>query len=159
MGLVQWGGREEKDAFHTEIAPPCVCPCAHGRPHATQLYQHVPESRWPIVYSPRYNITFMGLEKLHPFDAGKWGKVISFLKGMQGPMRPYMCFFQPTFPTPVPRPSQCPPYTSCHLPGPGSVLILPSTHGGKGAFEHRLVLSLSVEAHRRGADEGWAQGS
>ncbi|XP_072641077.1 histone deacetylase 11 isoform X2 [Canis lupus baileyi] len=49
-------------------------------PHTTQLYQHVPETRWPIVYSPRYNITFMGLEKLHPFDAGKWGKVISFLK-------------------------------------------------------------------------------
>ncbi|XP_069906089.1 histone deacetylase 11 isoform X1 [Oryctolagus cuniculus] len=49
-------------------------------PHSTQLYQHVPESRWPIVYSPRYNITFMGLEKLHPFDAGKWGKVINFLK-------------------------------------------------------------------------------
>lgn len=37
------------------------------------------------MYSPRYNITFMGLEKLHPFDAGKWGKVISFLKGMEGP--------------------------------------------------------------------------
>ncbi|XP_016071130.1 PREDICTED: histone deacetylase 11 [Miniopterus natalensis] len=51
-----------------------------GRPHATQLYQPVPEARWPIVYSPRYNITFLGLEKLHPFDAGKWGKVISFLK-------------------------------------------------------------------------------
>uniref|UniRef100_A0A8C0NIX5 Histone deacetylase 11 n=1 Tax=Canis lupus familiaris TaxID=9615 RepID=A0A8C0NIX5_CANLF len=51
-----------------------------GMPHTTQLYQHVPETRWPIVYSPRYNITFMGLEKLHPFDAGKWGKVISFLK-------------------------------------------------------------------------------
>lgn len=32
------------------------------------------------MYSPRYNITFMGLEKLHPFDAGKWGKVINFLK-------------------------------------------------------------------------------
>ncbi|XP_059544290.1 histone deacetylase 11 isoform X8 [Myotis daubentonii] len=52
-----------------------------GMPHTTQLYQHVPETRWPIVYSSRYNITFMGLEKLHPFDAGKWGKVISFLKG------------------------------------------------------------------------------
>ena len=64
-----------------------VCPCAHGRPHPTQLYQHVPESRWPIVYSPRYNITFLGLEKLHPFDAGKWGKVIGFLKGMEGPTR------------------------------------------------------------------------
>uniref|UniRef100_A0A8D0FBU6 Histone deacetylase 11 n=1 Tax=Strix occidentalis caurina TaxID=311401 RepID=A0A8D0FBU6_STROC len=32
------------------------------------------------IYSPDYNITFMGLEKLHPFDAGKWGKVINFLK-------------------------------------------------------------------------------
>uniref|UniRef100_A0A3B4U4N5 Histone deacetylase 11 n=2 Tax=Seriola TaxID=8160 RepID=A0A3B4U4N5_SERDU len=32
------------------------------------------------VYHPDYNITFMGLEKLHPFDAGKWGKVICFLK-------------------------------------------------------------------------------
>jgi hypothetical protein len=29
----------------------------------------------------------MGLEKLHPFDAGKWGKVINFLKGMQGPLQ------------------------------------------------------------------------
>ncbi|XP_058534513.1 histone deacetylase 11 isoform X4 [Ochotona princeps] len=57
-------------------APKAQC----GRPHSTQLYQHVPETRWPIVYSPRYNITFMGLEKLHPFDAGKWGKVINFLK-------------------------------------------------------------------------------
>uniref|UniRef100_A0A287DCN2 Uncharacterized protein n=1 Tax=Ictidomys tridecemlineatus TaxID=43179 RepID=A0A287DCN2_ICTTR len=50
--------------------------------HGSQLYQHVPETHWPIVYSPRYNITFMGLEKLHPFDAGKWGKVINFLKGL-----------------------------------------------------------------------------
>ncbi|XP_025127918.1 histone deacetylase 11 isoform X2 [Bubalus bubalis] len=58
-----------------------LCPVRRlRRPHPTQLYQHVPDSRWPIVYSPRYNITFLGLEKLHPFDAGKWGKVISFLK-------------------------------------------------------------------------------
>lgn len=27
----------------------------------------------------------MGLEKLHPFDAGKWGKVINFLKGKNPP--------------------------------------------------------------------------
>lgn len=79
-------GPEREAASHTEAVPICVfCPYAHGRPHTTQLYQHVPETRWPIVYSPRYNITFMGLEKLHPFDAGKWGKVISFLKGMEGP--------------------------------------------------------------------------
>uniref|UniRef100_A0A8C0JAH6 Histone deacetylase 11 n=1 Tax=Chelonoidis abingdonii TaxID=106734 RepID=A0A8C0JAH6_CHEAB len=49
-------------------------------PHRTALYHKVPPTCWPIVYSPDYNITFMGLEKLHPFDAGKWGKVINFLK-------------------------------------------------------------------------------
>ncbi|KAK4815234.1 hypothetical protein QYF61_022881 [Mycteria americana] len=51
-----------------------------GRPHRTELYEDSPSACWPIVYSPDYNITFMGLEKLHPFDAGKWGKVINFLK-------------------------------------------------------------------------------
>lgn len=51
------------------------------RPHRTELYEDPPLGCWPIVYSPDYNITFMGLEKLHPFDAGKWGKVINFLKG------------------------------------------------------------------------------
>ena len=84
---------------HTEAVPVCAClsPCPQ-RPHPTQLYQHVPDSRWPIVYSPRYNITFLGLEKLHPFDAGKWGKVISFLKGMEAPPPPGTCIrsLQPT---------------------------------------------------------------
>ncbi|XP_057217986.1 histone deacetylase 11 isoform X1 [Triplophysa rosa] len=51
--------------------------------HQTELYSEVPASCLPIVYSPMYNITFMGLEKLHPFDAGKWGKVIHFLKEEQ----------------------------------------------------------------------------
>ncbi|XP_042310970.1 histone deacetylase 11 isoform X2 [Sceloporus undulatus] len=51
-----------------------------SRPHRTELYQDFPSTCWPIVYSRDYNITFMGLEKLHPFDAGKWGKVINFLK-------------------------------------------------------------------------------
>ncbi|XP_042180914.1 histone deacetylase 11 isoform X2 [Oncorhynchus tshawytscha] len=51
-----------------------------NRSHGTQLYLEVPSSCLPIVYSPVYNITFMGLEKLHPFDSGKWGKVIHFLK-------------------------------------------------------------------------------
>ncbi|XP_037550566.1 histone deacetylase 11 [Nematolebias whitei] len=49
-------------------------------PHHTDLYVSIPETCLPIVYHPDYNITFMGLEKLHPFDAGKWGKVINFLK-------------------------------------------------------------------------------
>ncbi|XP_060084846.1 histone deacetylase 11-like [Ylistrum balloti] len=44
------------------------------------LYVDVKPSQWPIIYSPEYNIGFLGLEKLHPFDAGKWGKVYQFLK-------------------------------------------------------------------------------
>ncbi|XP_030231419.1 histone deacetylase 11 isoform X3 [Gadus morhua] len=53
------------------------------RPHDTELYVDVPRTRLPIVYHPIYNITFMGMEKLHPFDAGKWGKVVRFLKEEQ----------------------------------------------------------------------------
>nr|CAB3252067.1 histone deacetylase 11 [Phallusia mammillata] len=34
---------------------------------------------WPIVYDAGYNITFMGVEKLHPFDSSKWGRVHNFL--------------------------------------------------------------------------------
>lgn len=30
----------------------------------------------PIIYRPEYNISLFGLERLHPFDSGKWGKVI-----------------------------------------------------------------------------------
>ena len=37
--------------------------------------------KWPLVYSEHYNIGFLGLEKVHPFDSGKWGKIFRFLKG------------------------------------------------------------------------------
>lgn len=50
--------------------------------HETALYHDVKPSQWPIIYSEEYNISFLGLEKLHPFDAGKWGKVFAFLKGL-----------------------------------------------------------------------------
>jgi len=36
--------------------------------------------RHPLVYHPRYNITACGIEKIHPFDSCKYGRVISFLK-------------------------------------------------------------------------------
>ena len=37
--------------------------------------------KWPIVYSNEYNISFAGLERMHPFDSGKWGKIFEKLKG------------------------------------------------------------------------------
>ncbi len=46
----------------------------------TKLYVKVDKSMWPIVYHKIYNISFFGMEKLHPFDAGKWGKIYKFLK-------------------------------------------------------------------------------
>ena len=39
------------------------------------------DGQWPLVYSNSYNIGFMGLQRLHPFDSGKWGKVFAFLQG------------------------------------------------------------------------------
>lgn len=35
----------------------------------------------PIVYADEYNISFFGVERLHPFDSKKWGRVHRFLIG------------------------------------------------------------------------------
>jgi len=45
----------------------------------TRLYVEYDDSKLPIVYSPAYNIHFLGLEKFHPFDAQKWGNVVDKL--------------------------------------------------------------------------------
>lgn len=34
----------------------------------------------PVVYSSAYNIHFFGIERLHPFDAGKFQKIYRALK-------------------------------------------------------------------------------
>lgn len=38
-----------------------------------------PPDKWPIVYSPDYNISFFGMERVHPFDSCKWGNVFRML--------------------------------------------------------------------------------
>lgn len=40
----------------------------------------VSPSQLPLIYSSCYNIRFLGLEKLHPFDSAKWGKIYQYLK-------------------------------------------------------------------------------
>lgn len=40
------------------------------------MTENVHTPKWPIVYHSRYNVSFFGLEKLHPFDASKWRSVI-----------------------------------------------------------------------------------
>lgn len=41
---------------------------------SSRLYFDISNDKCPIIYSPDYNITFYGLQKLHPFDVTKWGR-------------------------------------------------------------------------------------
>lgn len=49
-----------------------------GREYRPEGYGE--RDKLPVVYSSAYNISFYGLEKVHPFDAGKWGKVFDGLR-------------------------------------------------------------------------------
>lgn len=46
---------------------------------SSKLYFDIPPSKAPIIYSPSYDISFLGIEKLHPFDSSKWGRICQFL--------------------------------------------------------------------------------
>ncbi|GAB2275822.1 histone deacetylase [Dionaea muscipula] len=46
---------------------------------SSKLYFDVPSSKVPIIYSTAYDIAFLGIEKLHPFDSSKWGRICQFL--------------------------------------------------------------------------------
>ena len=37
----------------------------------------------PLVYSPRYDITAFGLERLHPFDSRKYRRIHDALIGLR----------------------------------------------------------------------------
>ena len=50
-------------------------------PRLYELAAKIEPHQWPIVYSSVYNIGFMGMEKIHPFDSAKWGKVYANLVG------------------------------------------------------------------------------
>ncbi|KAI5648023.1 hypothetical protein M9H77_34028 [Catharanthus roseus] len=46
---------------------------------SSKLYFDVQPSKVPVIYSPSYDIAFLGIEKLHPFDSSKWGRICHFL--------------------------------------------------------------------------------
>ena len=48
--------------------------------NATALYKEVEPNKWPILYSPNYDISFWKLETIHPFDSSKWRRVFELLK-------------------------------------------------------------------------------
>ncbi|KAL4649344.1 hypothetical protein ACB092_01G007800 [Castanea dentata] len=45
----------------------------------SKLYFDVPLSKVPVIYAASYDIAFLGIEKLHPFDSTKWGRICRFL--------------------------------------------------------------------------------
>lgn len=45
----------------------------------SKLYFDVPPSKVPVIYSSSYDIAFLGMEKLHPFDSSKWRRICGFL--------------------------------------------------------------------------------
>lgn len=45
----------------------------------SNLYFDIRDDQWPIIYDDRYNVSVMGLERLHIFDAKKWRNVIQVI--------------------------------------------------------------------------------
>ncbi|KAI3936708.1 hypothetical protein MKX01_034137 [Papaver californicum] len=46
---------------------------------SSKLYFDIPLTMVPLIYSSSYDIAFFGIEKLHPFDSSKWGRICQFL--------------------------------------------------------------------------------
>uniref|UniRef100_A0A1I8AGB6 Histone deacetylase 11 n=1 Tax=Steinernema glaseri TaxID=37863 RepID=A0A1I8AGB6_9BILA len=63
----------EQSQLHTKLE------ARKQRVAKTDLFVGIRANQWPIVYHPDYNISFFGLEKLHPFDSKKWGNVFRIL--------------------------------------------------------------------------------
>ncbi|CAI5464435.1 unnamed protein product [Closterium sp. Yama58-4] len=45
----------------------------------SELLFDVGAEKSPLVYCDEYNVRLFGIEKLHPFDSGKWGRIVRFL--------------------------------------------------------------------------------
>ncbi|CAI5937039.1 unnamed protein product [Closterium sp. NIES-64] len=44
-----------------------------------ELLFDVGDDQRPLVYCDDYNVRLFGIEKLHPFDSGNWGRIVGFL--------------------------------------------------------------------------------
>jgi histone deacetylase 11 len=62
--------------------------------HKKRTIQEVKIEKLPIVFHPNYDISFFGLEKLHPFDTKKYGKIYKHLTTKLGILEEQ--FFTPT---------------------------------------------------------------
>lgn len=65
-------------AFFRCVDPALAAAVRRGWP--AELGPWPPASALPFVYRPEYNITFFGIEKLHPFDSCKYKRVVQLLE-------------------------------------------------------------------------------
>ncbi|VDP41126.1 unnamed protein product [Heligmosomoides polygyrus] len=49
----------------------------------TQLLVSIADHQCPLVFHEIYDVKMFGIEKCHPFDAGKWGRIYAKLKEWQ----------------------------------------------------------------------------
>lgn len=65
-----------------------------GSTENSELFIEVDKQKWPILYSPDYDISFWKLETIHPFDSTKWKRVFQILvdrqmvKGLEDTVQP-----------------------------------------------------------------------
>ncbi|EJD74475.1 hypothetical protein LOAG_18214 [Loa loa] len=73
---------EERSTYNTDRSS-IEKPLANSRQLAavktSKLYKEIEQGQLPIVYHPIYNISFCGIERCHPFDSRKWGRVYETL--------------------------------------------------------------------------------
>jgi histone deacetylase 11 len=73
-------GPIHKQKNHTEKAVQGCCGAeSQTGPLRRSLNTYIYPMKRPIVFSPRYDITLFGIEKAHPFDSAKYGKVFKRL--------------------------------------------------------------------------------
>uniref|UniRef100_A0A914LA98 Histone deacetylase 11 n=1 Tax=Meloidogyne incognita TaxID=6306 RepID=A0A914LA98_MELIC len=59
---------------------PIASTSSESKTRFSHLYSvQLKQSQCPVVYTNEYNISFFGIERLHPFDSKKWGRVFQFL--------------------------------------------------------------------------------
>ncbi|KAL6742696.1 hypothetical protein Aduo_015820 [Ancylostoma duodenale] len=65
----------------SEVAIGRLAPTNADRALATDLLVDISDHQCPLVFHEIYDVKMFGIEKCHPFDAGKWGRVYAKLKG------------------------------------------------------------------------------
>ncbi|EPB70157.1 hypothetical protein ANCCEY_10747 [Ancylostoma ceylanicum] len=66
-----------------EAANGRLAPTNADRALATGLFVDIQDHQCPLVFHEIYDVKMFGIEKCHPFDAGKWGRVYAKLKEWQ----------------------------------------------------------------------------